>query len=121
MTEQTAPHSSCDDYTLAPPTTDPLALREATWSHPLPGSRRDYFVYTQPVVTPTSLLYRHKNIVYCHSLLNGNCAGPTRWADEAPGRTGKSGNIRKKTSSFRRAWSSLPYTAPALPSSRWTK
>src|SRR5690606_37376561 len=65
------PHSAADDYTLMPPSHDPLGLEEPVWETELPGSRFDFFVYSQPVVTENSVIYRHKNIVYCRSVLNG--------------------------------------------------
>lgn len=77
-----APNVSADDYTLLPPTTDPLALKEPVWRAPLPGTRLEYFVYTQPTVTRDSVLYRHKNIVYCRSILNGE----SRWINDLGGR-----------------------------------
>lgn len=76
------PHSAADDYTLMPPSHDPLALEEPVWEAELPGSRFDFFVYSQPVVTENSVVYRHKNIVYCRSVLNGNL----RWKNEMGGR-----------------------------------
>ncbi|MEX1098594.1 MAG: PQQ-binding-like beta-propeller repeat protein, partial [Planctomycetales bacterium] len=76
------PHVSADDYTLLPPTLDPLGLQEPVWDVELPGSRRDLYVYSQPVVTNDSLVYRHKNIIYCRSLLNGNL----RWKNDLGGR-----------------------------------
>ncbi|MFO7900240.1 MAG: PQQ-binding-like beta-propeller repeat protein, partial [Planctomycetota bacterium] len=76
------PHATANDYTLLPPTTDPLALKEPVWSFRLPGSRRDRFVYSQPAVTTNSVIYRHKNIVYCHSILNGEL----RWKFDLGGR-----------------------------------
>lgn len=77
-----APHVTADDYTLQPPSTDPMALEEPVWKVPLPGSRLDFFVYSQPVVTRDSVLYRHKNIVYCRSILNGE----PRWTNDLGGR-----------------------------------
>jgi outer membrane protein assembly factor BamB len=77
-----APHVSADDYTLLPPTSDPLGVAEPTWREVLPGSRHDFFVYTQPTVTPSSVIYRHKNIVYCRSILNGL----PRWTYDVGGR-----------------------------------
>jgi len=77
-----APHAGADDYTLFPPTADPMALSAPAWEHDLPGSRRDFFVYTQPVVTEKSVLYRHKNIVYSRSILNGEL----RWVNDLGGR-----------------------------------
>ena len=71
-----------DDYTLMPPTTDPMALKPTVWGHDLPGSRLDFFVYSQPVVTENSVIYRHKNIVYCRSILNGEL----RWTYDTGGR-----------------------------------
>jgi outer membrane protein assembly factor BamB/tetratricopeptide (TPR) repeat protein len=78
------PHTTASDYTLLHPTVDPLALTPPTWSSALPGSRRGTYVYSQPVVTGNSVIYRHKNIVYCHSLLNGRF----RWVSDLGGRTG---------------------------------
>lgn len=77
-----APYVTADDYTLLPPTQDPLALQEPVWQASLPGSRLDFFVYTQPVVTGDSVIYRHKNIVYCRSILNGEL----RWTNDLGGR-----------------------------------
>ncbi len=77
-----APNVACDDYTLFPPTSDPLALKEPVWKHTLAGSRRDFYVYTQPVVTANSVLYRHKNIIYCRSILTGE----PRWVNDLGGR-----------------------------------
>ncbi len=75
---------AADDYTLLPPTDDPLALKEPVWRNaPLPGSRLDFFVTTQPVVTRDSVIYRHKNIVYCKSILNGEA----RWTSDLGGRS----------------------------------
>jgi outer membrane protein assembly factor BamB/tetratricopeptide (TPR) repeat protein len=77
-----APYLSADDYTLFEPTTDPLAIREPTWKDRLPGSRRDFYVYTQPVVTGNSVIYRHKNIIYSRSILTGEL----RWVNDLGGR-----------------------------------
>ena len=76
------PHVACDDYSLCPPTNDPLALAEPVWNHALPGARHDFFVYTQPTVTTNSVVYRHKNIVYCRSILTGEL----RWRNDLGGR-----------------------------------
>jgi len=76
------PNIAADDYTLLPPTTDPLGLQRPTWEHVLPGSRRDVVVYSQPVVSDNSVIYRHKNIVYCRSILNGEL----RWTNDLGGR-----------------------------------
>jgi outer membrane protein assembly factor BamB len=75
-------HVTADDYTLMPPTTDPMGLKPPTWERTLSGSRQDYFVFTQPVVTENSVIYRHKNVVYCHSILNGEL----RWVNDLGGR-----------------------------------
>ena len=80
--QASAPYVTCDDYTLLPPTDDPLSLKEPVWKHTLPGSRSDFFVYTQPVVSDKSVLYRHKNIIYCRSILNGE----PRWVNALGGR-----------------------------------
>src|SRR5690606_34429913 len=77
-----APHVAADDYTMLPPTTDPLAFDEPVWETPLPGARRDHYVYSQPVVAGDSLICRHKNIVYSHSILNGKL----RWKNDLGGR-----------------------------------
>ncbi|MCG3178149.1 MAG: Outer membrane protein assembly factor BamB [Phycisphaerae bacterium] len=71
-----------DDYTLPPPTGDALALQPPVWEFTLPGSRRDFYSYTQPVMSDTSVVYRHKNIVYCRSILNGEL----RWTNDLGGR-----------------------------------
>jgi outer membrane protein assembly factor BamB/tetratricopeptide (TPR) repeat protein len=76
------PHVSADDYTLHPPIRDLLATQGSVWQTPLPGSRHDFFLYSQPTVTQDSVLYRHKNIVYCRSLLNGEL----RWHNDLGGR-----------------------------------
>ena len=80
--QASAPAIAADDYTLFPPTTDPLGLQEPVWERPLPGSREDFFVFAQPVVTENSVIYRYKNLVYCRSILNGE----TRWVNELGGR-----------------------------------
>jgi len=77
-----APHAAADDYTLFPPTTDPLGVAVPTWKARLPGSRHDFFVYAQPVVTGNSVVYRHKNVVYCRSILTGE----PRWINDLGGR-----------------------------------
>jgi outer membrane protein assembly factor BamB/tetratricopeptide (TPR) repeat protein len=77
-----APHVGTDDYLMQPPTSDPLGLKPPVWERSLPGSRQDMFVYSHPVVTPNSVIYRHKNIVYCHSILNGEL----RWKNDMGGR-----------------------------------
>ena len=76
------PNVSADDYVPMPPTADPLGLEEPVWRQGLADSRRDYYVYTQPVVTRNSVLLRHKNILYCRSLLNGEL----RWKNDLGGR-----------------------------------
>lgn len=77
-----APHIAADDYTLMPPTTDPLALKSPVWKHRQVGSRRDFLVFSQPVVTRNSIIYRHKNIIYARSILNGEL----RWKNDIGGR-----------------------------------
>ncbi|MDD4891783.1 MAG: PQQ-binding-like beta-propeller repeat protein, partial [Phycisphaerae bacterium] len=73
---------TADDYTLMPPTVDPLGLKPTVWQEALPGSRSDVIIYTQPVVTENSVVYRHKNIVYSRSILNGEL----RWVNDLGGR-----------------------------------
>ncbi len=80
MTSGTNP--ATDDYTLTLPTKDPLAIQEPIWEVSLPGTRDDFHVYSQPVITKNSVIYRHKNIVYCRSLLNGL----PRWQNDLGGR-----------------------------------
>jgi len=76
------PYASADDFTLMPPTKDPLGIAPAVWEHVLPGSREDCYACTHPVVTGNSVIYRHKNIVYCRSLLTGQL----RWKNDLGGR-----------------------------------
>ena len=76
------PHPTGDDFTLMPATIDPLAVRPPVWEQALPASRNDFFVYTQPVVAENSVVYRHKNLVYCRSILNGE----QRWTYDVGGR-----------------------------------
>ena len=75
--------SATDDYTLFPPSTDVLGLKEPVWRNALPGTRLDFFVTTQPAVTRDSVIYRHKNVVYCKSILNGEA----RWTSDIGGRS----------------------------------
>jgi outer membrane protein assembly factor BamB len=77
-----APNDSADDYTLHPPTTDPLGLKEPIWKDDLPGTRYDCFVFSQPVMTRNSVIFRHKNIIYCRSILTG----ALRWKNDLGGR-----------------------------------
>jgi hypothetical protein len=79
-----APHVDADDYTLFPPTTDPMARKEPVWSSSHHGSSPPHYVWTVPTVTGDSVIYRHKNIVYCHSILNGEL----RWTNDLGGRAG---------------------------------
>lgn len=76
------PNVATDDFARCTPTLDPLALQRPSWREELADSRRDQFVYTQPVVTEHSLIYRHKNMIYCRSLLNG----AKRWMCDLGGR-----------------------------------
>ncbi|MCK6475027.1 MAG: PQQ-binding-like beta-propeller repeat protein [Planctomycetes bacterium] len=76
------PYDSSDDYTLYPPSKDPIALEDPTWQFTLPGSRNDWFVFSEPCITKISMIYRHKNILYCRSLLNGEL----RWTNDLGGR-----------------------------------
>jgi len=76
------PHDSVADYTLYPPTDDPLSLKPSVWEVPLPVASRDLSVFFYPVATEDSLIYRHKNIVYCRSLLSGGL----RWKNDLGGR-----------------------------------
>jgi len=77
-----APYASADDYTLFPPTADAMGLEAPVWECDLPASRKDVVVYTQPVVTARSVIYRHKNIIYCRSILNGEI----QWTNDIGGR-----------------------------------
>ncbi len=76
------PYLTASDYVRFEPPADDMALREPTWSVPLAGARGDHYVFTQPVIADNSVLYRHKNIVYCRSVLNGQL----RWIYDAGGR-----------------------------------
>ncbi|MCX7803966.1 MAG: PQQ-binding-like beta-propeller repeat protein [Planctomycetota bacterium] len=73
---------TADDYGAMPPTLDPLGLTEPVWRKDLEGSATAAFVFVQPVVTDKSVIYRHQNIVYCRSLLNGEL----RWQFDTGGR-----------------------------------
>ena len=80
-----APYASADDYTLYPPTLDPMMLDRPVWNQPSPGPRRnfrDFFVFSQPVLSRNSIIYRRDNIVYCRSILNGEL----RWVNDLGGR-----------------------------------
>jgi len=76
------PNIAGDDYTLLPPTDDPLGLTEPVWRQNLPGSRHDFFTPVQPVATEHSIIYRHKNIIYSRSMLTGEI----RWRNDLGGR-----------------------------------
>ncbi|QDU96146.1 outer membrane protein assembly factor BamB family protein [Lignipirellula cremea] len=83
-TQPTSPGSvSANDYTLLPPTADPLGIAKPVWKARLPGARDEFHVFTHPTVTRDSVLYRHKNLVYCRSLLNGDL----RWQNDLGGRS----------------------------------
>ncbi|MFO7900917.1 MAG: PQQ-binding-like beta-propeller repeat protein, partial [Planctomycetota bacterium] len=77
-----APHTAADDYVCFPPTDDPLGLADPVWKVGLPASRGKVRVFYQPVVTRDSVIYRHMNIVYCRSILNGEL----RWKNDLGGR-----------------------------------
>jgi len=83
-----APHVAADDYTLFPPTADPLALARPVWKHTLPGAQvigwrnQEHFVFSQPVISGNSVIYRHKNVLYCRSVLSGEL----RWKNDLGGR-----------------------------------
>ncbi len=73
---------AANDYTLYPPTADPMGHAVPQWSKKVPSSRLSSIVYSHPVVSKISALYRHKNIIYCRSLLNGEL----RWKNDLGGR-----------------------------------
>ncbi len=77
-----APYVGMNDYTLFPASKDPLALEEPQWEYPLPRGRTDFFIFSQPVVTEDSVIYRHDNIVCSRSILNGEF----RWVNDLGGR-----------------------------------
>jgi len=79
-----APHVGTDDYAALPPTQDGMALKTPVWSVDLDGARRDTQVFSDPVCAGRSFFYRHKNIVYCRSILNGEL----RWKNDVGGRAG---------------------------------
>ncbi|MFW6158109.1 MAG: PQQ-binding-like beta-propeller repeat protein, partial [Planctomycetota bacterium] len=76
-----APHGATNDYAAIPPTDDPLALTDPTWSGSLPGTGGQFYVWAQPVVTEDSVIYRHRNVVYSRSILNGE----VRWINDLGG------------------------------------
>jgi len=86
-----APHIAMDDYAPFPPSEDPMGLRKPVWARDLGGSRDALFVFTQPVVTEHSVVYRHRNILYSRSLLNGELrwrfddGGRRTWQGQSPG------------------------------------
>ncbi len=71
-----------NDYTLHPPTDDPLGLEPPVWTERLPGTRDEFHVFTHPTITRDSVIYRHKNLIYCRSLLSGEM----RWLNDLGGR-----------------------------------
>ena len=87
--QASAPNVSGEDYTLFPPSDDPMALAEPEWRTPVPGAGSaprgpaDFSVYSHPVVTEESVIYRHRNIVYARSILNGEY----RWVTDLGGQS----------------------------------
>ena len=77
-----APNVAADDYALFPPTDDPLGLKQPVWEKRLWARAMEGYVFTQPVVTDNSLIYRHANVLYCRSILNGEL----RWRNDTGGR-----------------------------------
>ena len=77
---QSPRYITADDYVHMVPTKDPLALKKPVWSKDKAGGGMS--VETQPVVTDKSVIYRHLNIIYCRSLLNGEI----RWMNSMGGR-----------------------------------
>ncbi len=75
-------HVSIDDYSLMPPTLDPMALKKPVWTEDLEGTRRNHYLYAKPVVTDNSVIFRHRNVVYAYSILNGKL----RWTSNLGGR-----------------------------------
>ena len=73
---------TADDYMHMIPTHDPYAVKDPVWKTILDGSHGDFHVRFNPAVTEKSVIYRHKNIVYCRSLLNGEL----RWKNDLGGR-----------------------------------
>ncbi len=82
LQQSSAPHVAADDYMPMLPTTDPLGLEAPVWERAVKAKPMEGYVFTQPVVTDNSVIYRHKNIVFCRSLLNGEL----RWKNEMGGR-----------------------------------
>ncbi len=80
---------SSEDYTLFPPIDDALAIRKPVWKKPMISSMEENTVFSHPVVTNDSVIYRRKNIVFCRSIFNGEI----RWKNDMGGRTSwQSGN-----------------------------
>lgn len=75
-------NATAEDYAPWTPSGDPMGVQSGVWRDELAGARNDQIVYSQPVVTSRSVLYRHKNIVYCRSILNGGVL----WANNLGGR-----------------------------------
>ncbi|PCJ58332.1 MAG: hypothetical protein COA79_13830 [Planctomycetota bacterium] len=75
-------YMGADDYSQSVPTKDMLGLELPEWESSLVNARNDYYVFAQPVITDTSVLFRHKNIIYCYSIINGEL----RWKNNLGGR-----------------------------------
>lgn len=73
-------HISSDDYAYMIPTQDPLGIQRPVWAKPKSGGGLS--VETQAVITEKSVIYRHLNIIYCRSILNGEL----RWKNALGGR-----------------------------------
>jgi len=80
--QSSAPHTAADDYMAMPVSTDPLGITPPVWERPLPAAPMAGFVFSQPVVAGNSVFYRHKNMIYCRSILNGEL----RWKNDLGGR-----------------------------------
>lgn len=73
---------SSEDYTLFPPVDDVLAVRKPVWKKPMISSKKENTVFSHPVITNDSIIYRRKNIVFCRSIFNGEL----RWKNNMGGR-----------------------------------
>ena len=80
---QPAEHAAATTTRCCRRPTDPLGLKPpGLGARPCPARGTTSSSTRQPVVTENSVIYRHKNIVYCRSILNGEL----RWTNDLGGR-----------------------------------
>ena len=81
-----ATYESTEDHVPMLPAVDPHGKQKPVWSCPLSaaGEQRRYIphAFSHAVATKRSVIYRHKNIVFCRSILTGEL----RWVCDIGGR-----------------------------------